>query len=111
MTATAVDESYEITAKFSVPEGGKAGLYLFYNEEAYFGLAGEAPELTLRIRNERNQASVWMQNADGEWVQDPEGVTDVSGYHHNNYKGFFALRPTYYLAGGAELKEFEYKPL
>ena len=111
MTATAVDESYEITAKFFVPEGGKAGLYLFYNEEAYFGRAGEAPELTIRIRNERNQASVWMQNAGGEWVQNPEGITDVSGYHHNNYNGFFALRPAYLLSGGAELKEFEYKPL
>ena len=111
MTATAVDESYEITAKFSVPEGGQAGLYLFYNGDAYFGRAGDAPELTLRIRNERNQASFWTQNADGEWIQDPEGVTDVSGFHHNNYNGFFALRPAYLLKGGAELKEFEYKPL
>ena len=111
MTATAVDESYEITAKFSVPEGGQAGLFLFYNENAYFGRTGDAPELTIRIRNERNQASVWMQNADGEWVQDPEGVTDVSGFHHNNYNGFFALRPAYLLKGGAELEEFEYKPI
>ena len=74
-------------------------------------VAGDASELTLRIRNERNQASFWMQNADGEWIQDPEGTTDVSGFHHNNYNGFFALRPAYLLKGGAELKEFEYKPL
>ena len=39
------------------------------------------------------------------------GSKDVSGFHHNNYNGFFALRPAYLLAGGAELKEFEYKPL
>ena len=111
MTTTAVDESYEITAEFSVPEGGKAGLYLFYNEEAYYGLSGDAPQLTVRIRNEQNQAYLWTKSADGEWVQSPEGVTDVSGYHHNTYKGFFALRPAYLLSGGAKLEKFEYKPL
>ena len=110
-TTTAVDESYEITAQFSVPEGGKAGLYLFYNEDAYYGLSGDAPQLAIRIRNERNQASAWQKGADGEWVPLPEGPTDVSGFHHNNFKGFFALRPAYLLAGGAELIDFEYKPL
>ena len=110
MTTTAVDESYEITARFSVPEGGKAGLYLFYNEEAYFGQAGDAKDLAVRIRNERNTASVWVQADAGEWVPAQEGV-DVSGYHHNNFQGFFALRPAYLLCGGAKLVEFEYKPL
>ena len=110
MTTTAIDESYEITARFSVPEGGKAGLYLFYNEAAYFGQAGENPELAVRIRNERNTASLWVQAEDGDWVLAQEGV-DVSGYHHNQYQGFFALRPAYLLCGGATLVEFSYKPL
>ena len=74
-------------------------------------LAGDAPQLAIRIRNERNQASAWQKGADGEWVPLPEGPTDVSGFHHNNFKGFFALRPAYLLAGGAELIDFEYKPL
>ena len=113
-TATAVDDSYEITARFSVPEGGKAGLFLFYNEEARFGVAGDAVEgggtieFSVRIRNERNEATLWTKYGDGDWV--PGAGKDVSGFHHNNYKGFFALRPAYLLAGGAELKEFEYKP-
>ena len=72
---------------------------------------GDAPQLTVRIRNEQNQAYLWTKSADGEWVQSPEGVTDVSGYHHNTYKGFFALRPAYLLSGGAKLEKFEYKPL
>ena len=110
MTTTAIDESYEITARFSVPEGGKAGLYLFYNEAAYFGQAGENPELAVRIRNERNTASLWVQAEDGDWVLAQEGV-DVSGYHHNQYQGFFALRPAYLLCGGATLVDFDYKPL
>ena len=110
MTTTAVDESYEILARFSVPEGGKAGLYLFYNEAAYVGQAGESPELAVRIRNERNTASVWVKADDGDWVLAQEGV-DVSGYHHNNFQGFFALRPAYLLRGGATLVELDYKPL
>ena len=109
-TTTAVDESYEITATFSVPEGGKAGLFLFYNEEGYFGTPLTLPAFSVRIRNEKNIASLWVKDSDEDWVQFEEGV-DVSGLHHNNLSGFFALRPAYLLDGGAELKEFTYKPL
>ena len=110
MTTTAVDESYEITAEFAVPEGGAAGLYLFYNEQAFFGIQGEASTLAIRIRNERNQASLWQREDDGEWISLSSDV-DLSGFHHNNYQGFFALRPAYLLSGGAQLKSFEYNPL
>ena len=107
MTATAVDASYEITASFSVPEGGSAGLYLFYNEAAHFGLSCSDQAFSIRIRNERNSATLWKKVADGDWTLVQEGV-DVSGLHHNNYNGFFALRPAYLLAGGAQLEEFKY---
>ena len=109
-TTTAVDESYEITAEFSVPEGAEAGLYLFYNENAYFGTNGTATDLAIRIRNEKNQARMWVRGADGQWTTDG-AVTDVSSYHHNNYNGFFALRPAYLLKGGATLRSFDYKVL
>ena len=114
-TTTAVDESYEITAEFSIPEGGKAGLFLFYNAETRFGVSEDAPDETcsthffIRIRNERNIASLWVRHGDGDWK--PVISKDVSGFHHNNYKGFQALRPAYLLAGGAELVEFNYKPI
>ena len=107
MTATAVDASYEITASFSVPEGGSAGLYLFYNEAAHFGLSCSDQAFSIRIRNERNSATLWKKVADGDWTLVQEGV-DVSGLHHNNYNGFFALRPAYLLAGDAQLEEFKY---
>jgi hypothetical protein len=113
MTATAVDESYEITAEFSIPVGGKAGLFLFYNEKARFGVTGDADgkpvDFSVRIRNEKNRASLWTKYGDADWRLD--GGKDVSGFHHNNYNGFFALRPAYLLVDGAELKDFEYKPL
>ena len=110
MTATAVDASYEITASFSVPEGGSAGLYLFYNEAAHFGLSCSDAAFSIRIRNERNSATLWKKVADGDWTLVQEGV-DVSGLHHNNYNGFFALRPAYLLAGNAQLEEFKYEVL
>lgn len=109
-TATAVDAAYEITAEFSVPEGGAAGLFLFYNEEAFFGECSGAPSVAFRIVNDRNSASLWQREGNGEWKLLREDV-DVSSFHHNNYKGFFALRPAYLLKDGAELKSFAYKPL
>ena len=109
-TLTAPDTSYEITARFSVPEDGTAGLFLFYNESAKVGLGGGDPEYAIRIRNERNVVSTWKQVGDEDWELIEEGI-DVSGYHHNNYQGFFALRPAYLLGGGAELLDFQYKAL
>jgi len=60
--------------------------YIFYNEAANIGLGG------------------------GDWELIEEGI-DVSSFYHNNYNGFFALRPAYLLGGGAQLLSFEYKPL
>ena len=110
MTTTAVDASYEITASFEVPEGGAAGLYLFYNEAAHFGLSCSDQAFSIRIRNQRNSATLWKKVADGDWTPVQEDV-DVSGMHHNNYNGFFALRPAYLLTGDASLVNFEYKVL
>ena len=107
---TAVDTSYEITAEFSVPEGGNAGLFLFYNEAANLGIRSQGTQCTLRIRNENNVASTWKKLPGAEWEAVAEGI-DVSGMHHNNYNGFFALRPGYLLTGDAKLVSFEYKPL
>ena len=109
-TTTAIDESYEITAEFNVPAGGEAGLYLFYNEEAFYGKNGTDSNLAIRIRNDKNKAQIWVRGADGQWISDA-AIVDVSSYHHNNYKGFFALRPAYLLKGGATLKSFDYKVL
>ena len=107
---TAVDASYEITASFSVPDGGEAGLFLFYNESAYFGRSDTERNFSMRIRNERNSATIWEKVGDGEWTLLDEGV-DVSTYHHNTYNGFFALRPAYFLLGGAKLVTFDYQSL
>ena len=112
---TAIDESYEIEGRFSVPNGSSAGLMLFYGEDAFLGgddspLDENITELSMRIRNERNKATWWVKYGDGEWETVQENV-DVSAWHHNTYGGFFALRPGYLLREDAKLLEFSYKPL
>ena len=93
----------------------QAGLFLFYNEDARFGIGADPVEgagitnFSIRIRNEQNHASSWTKLGDEEWK--PSIVKDVSGFHHNNYNGFFALRPGYFLRDGAELVNFNYQPL
>jgi len=109
-TVTAVDRAYEVTAEFELQEGAKAGLYLFYNEDANFGFCGSESHFFLKIKNANNVASSY-KSIDGEnWTPVEESV-DVSGYHHNNFAGFFALRPAVLLSEGAALKNFEYQPL
>lgn len=109
-TITAVDKSYEVTAGFELAEGAKAGLYLFYNEDANLGVQGSEGHFFVRIRNYRNIVTT-EKSTDGQVWETVDENVDVSGFHHNNYKGFFALRPSVMLSAGAELKSFDYKPL
>lgn len=109
-TITAVDRAYEITAEFELEEGAKAGMYLWYNENAYLGLQDNASHFYLRIKNDKNIATT-EKSLDGEnWTVVDENV-DVSGYHHNNFNGFFALRPAIMISKGATVKDFSYKVL
>ena len=111
MTTTAVDEKYEITAHFKIGSEGRAGLYLFYNEDANIGAVESAgPDFYVRILNDRNTAYVWVSSNGTDW-RVYYGKSAVGTYHHNYYKGFFALRPAYFLDGDAKLESFDYKPL
>lgn len=109
-TTTAIDKSYEIQAEFNLAEGSKAGLYLFYNEEANAGVTAEGSTRYLRIVNKENHMSAWTSANGTDWKQEISGL-DVSEWHHNTYQGFFALRPAYLLTEGATLKSFTYNKL
>lgn len=98
-TITAVDRSYEVCAEFELADNAKGGLYLFYNEEANLGLQDTAKHFFLRIRNEKNVATT-EKSLDGENWTVVDSNVDVSGYHHNNFKGFFALRPAILVSEG-----------
>lgn len=112
MTTTAIDTSYRIEARFNITEGGNAGLYLFYNEEACFGIrvSDRDEDIRIRIENRENIASVWKSTDGKEWTP-VETDKDLSTWNHNTYKGFFALRPAYLITPGAELVSFTYTVL
>lgn len=109
-TITAVDRAYEITAEFSLEQGAKAGLYLFYNEKAYLGLQDTAEHFFLRIRNDKNIATT-EKSLDGKTWTPVESDIDVSSYHHNHHGDFVALRPSIMISEGATVKNFTYKAL
>lgn len=109
-TITAVDRSYEVCAEFELADNAKGGLYLFYNEDANLGLQDTAKHFFLRIRNEKNVATT-EKSLDGENWTVVDSNVDVSGYHHNNFKGFFALRPAILVSEGATVKNFSYRPI
>ena len=106
---TAIDTSYEVKAEFA-GAGGVSGLYLFYNEEANIGYESDAEHFHVRIVNDRNKVTIWSSSDGKNWKLVQKDV-DVSGYHHNNHQGFFALRPALLLGQGSQMKDFSYQKL
>lgn len=109
-TTTAIDKSYEIQAEFDLDADSKAGLYLFYNEEANAGVTAQGDARFLRIVNKENRMSAWTSTNGTDWTEEISDL-DVSEWHHNTYQGFFALRPAYLLTEGAKLRSFSYKAM
>lgn len=109
-TTTAIDKSYEIQAEFDLAADSKAGLYLFYNEEANAGVTAQGDARFLRIVNKENRMSAWTSTNGTDWTEEISDL-DVSEWHHNTYQGFFALRPAYLLTEGAKLRSFSYKAM
>lgn len=111
LLATAEHKNYEAQVDVTVGKGNLAGLLLYYNEKAYAGVvsdgevftvyrhAGRATQLPnklgrqfmVRIKNQGNHATFQVSKDGTDWTTLAEGV-DVSGMHHNTYKGFYALR-------------------
>lgn len=130
LMVTAEDKNYVAEVDVQVTKGNKAGLLLYYNEKAFAGLmsdgktfeiyrhAGQKTEkpntigrnFTVRIKNQGNRASIWVSEDRLSWTLLAENI-DVSGMHHNAYKGFFALRVALVSAGKgkAGFSRFRYK--
>ena len=109
-TVIAPDRSYEVSAEFDLADGATAGLYLFYNENAFLGIKDSSGHFFLRIRNEGNVATTEKSLDGSSWTVVDSNV-DVSGFQHNNYKGFLALRPAILVTGGATVRDFSYTPI
>lgn len=111
LLVTAEDKNYETQVDIQTGKGNKAGLVLYYNEQAYAGLVSDGKVFTVyrhadkpvevpntvgrnfsvKIKNQGNHVSVWVSKDRKDWTAIAEDI-DVSGMHHNVYKGFYALR-------------------
>jgi beta-xylosidase len=120
LLTTASDTSYETEVEVTLDQAGLGGLILFYSEKAFAGISSDGHQFTvyknadqfahqtntfgnhffLKIINRQNTCDL-LASGDGQsWVTIQSGV-DVSQMHHNEYGGFFALRPGLMAAGNA----------
>ncbi len=126
------NKKYEVTVKYSIDEGVRAGLCLYYNEianvrvevdTAYFtvlyqektkirmkNLLGTAGHL--RILNDENEVSFYF-SADGEEWNRFDHSINVTEYNHNVLSGFLNLRTGVFVFGDGKVRfdDFKYTTL
>lgn len=132
LLATVPDKNYEVTVEVNLENGGTGGLVLFYDEKAFAGISSDGRQFTvyesadkqtktankfgrkflLKIKNKKNSCTLQASKDGSEWETLTENL-DVSAMHHNNYKGFYALRVGLMAAGNTKVRfnDFVYKPL
>ena len=133
MLVTATDTCYTVEADISIDKKNvKAGLVLFYSEDAFAGVAADGKTVTtykdaataetmpntlgrhFRVRLENRNGNLTMKacRAGGEWQTICQDI-DVADFHHNKYNGFMALRPSLFVAGSgkAEFHSFDYRKM
>jgi predicted GH43/DUF377 family glycosyl hydrolase len=130
LLTTATDKAYETQVAFTLDKGNSAGLALFYNEKAFAGIVADNKNFTLylnandkmlipnpfgksgilKIINRGNRCTFLASGDNRTWTTLADNV-DVSSLHHNNYNGFYALRPALLSAGkgAAHFKDFSCK--
>lgn len=131
LLTTAEDKCYEVSATVTTARRLSAGLLLYYNEKAFAGLSSDGQTFTLyhpdgktstakntigrtfavKLLNQGNRLSVFAAHeGKDDWTRLAEDV-DISALNHNNYGGFYALRPALLSAGkgAAEFRSFRYR--
>ncbi|PZX10344.1 beta-xylosidase [Breznakibacter xylanolyticus] len=125
---TVPDRNYQIKTEVNLENGGTGGLILFYRETAFAGVttdgetitiyneAKEVSKLTskygkhvfLKIINQKDICTIQISNDGLQWdtIKD---YLDVSGLHHNNYRGFYALRAGLVATGSATVQFNDFK--
>lgn len=131
LLVTPQHKDYEVVAEVSVSEENMSGLLLYYSERAYAGLLSDGDILRIylnadeykdikssfgrdflvRLHNDCNTLNISVSNDGKEWETIADFI-DVSTLHHNNYNGFFALRPALCVVGKGttEFRDFKYLP-
>ncbi len=118
---TAEHHNYVVEVTVRPSKGNAAGLLLFYNEKAYAGVTTDGHTVTLytdaahtqtivnkwgknpriRLHNRAGKVDISISNGDDDRYIIARDL-DVTGFHHNNFHGFFALRPALVACGEGE---------
>lgn len=130
LLTTATDKNYETQVEVTTEPGNTAGLILYYNEQAFAGLVSDGSKFTIyksandsvtipnkvgkhffiKLHNRGNNVNMFVSKDGKAWTAVQENI-DVSAMHHNNYRGFFALRIGLLSSGKgrARFNQFRYK--
>ena len=130
LLTTATDKNYETQVAITTGQGNRAGLVLYYNENAYAGIVSDGKRFILyknaeeavtvpnnigkdfyaKLQNRGNDLAISVSKDGQSWVSIIENL-DVSGFHHNKFHGFYALRIGLLSAGKgqARFRQFRYK--
>lgn len=126
--------AYEMETELTMPPAGcLAGLCLYYNNEAHYGIGVDqrgvmllerppanpwptalpngVKRIALRIRNDHHEVTAWYALDGGPWTQ-LFATCELSGLHHNTFRGFLSLRTGVFAAGGEALfHRFRYRAI
>jgi predicted GH43/DUF377 family glycosyl hydrolase len=127
---TPTDKTYRTQVEIQVGKDNQAGLVLFYNENAYAGIVSDGKSFTvysdaqnssiipntfgerffLKILNQGNKCTFSASKDGNNWIILAQNI-DVSHMHHNNFKGFYALRPALVSSGknNGLFRDFRYE--
>ena len=112
LLTTPMDKNYLIEAEVSIGKNNSAGLLLYYSEKAFAGVTSDGKTFTIykniketinvpnklgkhfhiRIHNRGHRATMQVSSDGTQWETLIENV-DISAMNHNQYGGFYALRP------------------
>jgi beta-xylosidase len=131
LLTTPTDTAYRVETELTASDGGRGGLVLFYNEKAFAGVVvgqdsltlyrdathqthlpwrGRGPiRLRLSVVGGRMEVSACQPGKPWKRLDAP---IDISRFHHNEFKGFYALRPALVSVGrgSATFRQFVYQP-
>ena len=129
MLVTAMDAEYTVETEVIVGKNAEAGLLLYYNDQAWAGLTTDRKTLKVyankekkkempdqfsgkfkvRIVNRYGLMTISICKNGNTWKNIATKV-DIRSINHNNYGGFYAVRPALYVGGNgkATFKYFKY---
>jgi len=133
LVCTVGDRHYEAEIEFEIDDGVQAGLALFYDARGHLGIGfdgqtmfthqyGEeqawmrtkaaARRYRVRLRSVAHNVAFDYALDDGPWIRQ-DWQREVSGYHHNVFGGFLALRIALFAIGRGEVRwrHFRYRGL